>query len=250
MAQIGLIAAMDEECRPLLWRVQGVEKYRLGSFNAYQFQLAGHACVLVQSGIGLKRAGAATRALLAALHPQRLVSFGVAGAVKDGLNIGDVVSVTSTTLLEDGAAGQSARLAALSEPARLAIAGALRPRRAQIFSGKAYTTRGSQLILADTPDSDYAVLEMETSAIAQAAAEANLPLLGLRGISDNPMYPLPIDPEMVMDENYHLQAGKLLRTLIRHPEILLTANRMRRNTAIAAENTAIAVIAALSKEND
>jgi len=42
---------------------------------------------------------------LAALHPQLLVSFGVAGAVKNDLHIGDVVSVHSATLLEHGVPG-------------------------------------------------------------------------------------------------------------------------------------------------
>jgi len=52
---------------------------------------------------------------------------------------------------------------------------------------------------------EYSVLEMEISAIALIAVEYNVPLLALRGVSDNPKEPLPVDPDTVMGENYHLQ---------------------------------------------
>jgi len=237
---------MPEEVRPLLQRLQGWEKRRMGRFTAYSFQLAGQDCRLVQSGIGLQRAGEATRTLLAAWHPDRLVSFGVAGAVHDDLKIGDVVSISSAALLNQGVAGPPVRLAALSGAAWQAAAEALQPVGAQIVMGTAFTTPGSQSVAVEPPGIENPVLEMETSAIAQVAAEHAIPLLALRGISDNPRYPLPIDPATVMDENYRLQPGKLILALIRHPEIILKARRMRRNTAMAAENAAMAVIATLS----
>jgi adenosylhomocysteine nucleosidase len=246
MTRIGLIAAMPEEVRPLLQRLNGWEKVRMGRFPAYRFQLAGQDCRLVQSGIGLQCAGEAARALFAAWHPDLLVSFGVAGAVHDGLKIGDVVSINSAFLLNHGVAGPPVSLAKLSGPAWQAAAGALQPGKAQIVMGTAFTTPGSQLIPVEPPAIENPVLEMETSAIAQVAEEHAVPLVALRGISDNPSYPLPVDPNSVMDENYRLQPGKLIFVLIRHPEIILKANRMRRNTAKAAENAAIAVIAALS----
>jgi adenosylhomocysteine nucleosidase len=246
MHPIGLIAAMNQECQPLLRGVNGWEKYRTGRFTCYRFRLDDQDCVLIQSGIGLERASEATHTLVATVHPQLLVSFGVAGAVHDDLKIGDVVYIRSTILLDNGAAGPSMRLAELSGPAWQAVAAALQPGGAQIVMGTAFTTPGSQSVPGESPVIENPVLEMETFAIAQAAAEHAIPLLALRAISDNPSYPLPIDPDTVMDENYHLRPGKLILSLIRHPEIILKANRMRRNTAMAAENAAIAVIAALS----
>lgn len=246
MVPIGLIAAMTEECRPLLRRVQGWEACRLGLFKGYRFRLDGRDCLLVQSGIGLKHAGDAARALLTAASPQLLVSFGVAGAVKDGLNIGDVVSVRSASLLEQGLPGPLVRLAILSDSARGAVAEALTRRRARLVWGTALTTHGSQIVQMEPPEMENPVLEMETAAIVQAAAEYDVPLIALRGVSDNPREPLPIAPHAVMDENNHLRVGKLIGVLARHPEILFQFSRLRRNTVMAAENVAIAVIAALS----
>jgi adenosylhomocysteine nucleosidase len=244
-APIGMIAAMNEECRPLLRRVQGWEKCRVGAFPGFRFRLAGRDCLLVQSGIGQERAGAATRALVAALLPRRLISFGVAGAVQAGLQIGDVVSVRRVMLLERGIPGPVAPLAVLSGAAQAAVDEVLQAAGRRFIMGSALTTRGSQVIKSDLSAMENPVLEMETAAVARAAVENGVPLIGLRGISDNPEEPLPVDPDAVMDENYHLQAGRLLRALIRRPGIILQANRMRCNTAMAAENVARAVIAAI-----
>jgi nucleoside phosphorylase len=150
-------------------------------------------------------------------------------------------------LLDQGIAGQPVCLAEWSAPAGQAIAEALQPRRVQLVMGTALTTPGSQIIQEQQPGFENSVLEMETSAIARVAAQYAVPLLALRGISDNPQEPLPVDPATIMDENYHIQVGKLLLALIRRPSILFQGRRMQRNTAIAAENAAIAVIAALGK---
>ena len=239
---------MSEECRPLLRRVQAWEACRVGQLKGYRFRLDDRDCLLVQSGIGMRRAGEAAGALLARASPQLLVSFGVAGAVKDGLQIGDVVAVRRAILLEQGISGPIMHLATLSGPAQAAVAEALQPGGARLVWGTALTTRGSQIVQVEPPELENPVLEMETAAIAQAAAQYNVPLMALRGVSDNPRQPLPIHPDAVMDENYQLRVGKLIRILVRHPETVLQFSRMRRNTAMAAENAAMAVIAALSNQ--
>jgi adenosylhomocysteine nucleosidase len=248
MEPIGLIVAMTEECHSLLRRVQGWEKCYLGLLRGYRFRLGDRDCLLIQSGIGLKRAGDAARALIEKASPQLLISFGVAGAVEDGLNIGDVVSVRSAALLEQGIPGLPVSLATLSDPAHRAIGDVLQRRGARLVFGTALTTRGSQIVRKEPSEMENPVLEMETFAIARAAAEYGVPLMALRGVSDNPKEPLPIDPDVVMDENSRLRLGKLIGVLLRHPKITLQFSRLRRNTAVAAENAAIAVIAALNND--
>jgi hypothetical protein len=50
-----------------------------------------------------------------------------------------------------------------------------------------------------------------------------------------------------MDEDANLQAGKMLKAIVRHPRIVFQAGRLMKNTRIAADNAAIALIAALSQ---
>jgi adenosylhomocysteine nucleosidase len=251
MVSVGLIAAMPEEVRPLLRRVAGWQACRVGRFSGYRFRLGGRDCLLVRSGIGLQRAGEAARALVAEARPSLLVSFGVAGAVRDGLQIGDVVAIGSASLLDQwGRPGLVVDLARWSVPAQAAAAEtlALVGGGARLVWGTALTTPGAQAVQAEALAMENPLLEMETTAIAQAAVEYNIPLVGLRGVSDNPAQPLPIDPSAVMDEDYHLRIGRLAGILARRPGIMLQLGRLHRNTALAAENAAVAVVAALGSE--
>lgn len=247
MVPIGLIVAMPEEVRPLLRRVPGWQACRVGRFTGYRFRLGERDCLLVRSGIGLQRAGEAARALLAEARPSLLVSFGVAGAVHDGLQVGDVVAIGSASLLDGrGRPGRVVDLARWSGTAQAAAAKALAGGGARLVWGTALTTSGAQAVQEEGLAMENPLLEMETAAIAQAAAEYGVPLMGLRGVSDNPKEPLPIDPGAVLDEDGRLRVGRLIGILTRHPEIVLRLGRLRRNTALAAENAAAAVVAALS----
>jgi adenosylhomocysteine nucleosidase len=246
---IGLIAATPQESRALLQQLLIWEVNRLGAFPGFCFRLGEQDCLLVESGVGLERAGEATRALLAQ-GPEMLIAFGVAGAAQAGLEIGDVVVARHTCQLEQGAVGPMTPLADLTDEARRTVETVLQAhaaRGARLVDGVAVTTRGEQVILTRPDELQNPVLEMETYAIATAAAQAGIPLLVLRGISDNPDEPIPINPAAVLDEEYHFKIGKLLATLLRRPYILPELRRFQRNTILAAEHTALAVLAVLGE---
>ena len=248
---IGLIAAMPQESGALLRQLLIWEVSRLGPFPGFRFRLGEQDCLLVESGVGLERAGRATHALLAE-GPEMLISFGVAGAVQAGLRIGDVVVARHTCQLEQGTVSPMVGLTDLSDEARRAAAQALQANAARatpgahLADGVAVTTRGEQAILTRPVELENPVLEMETYAIATAAAQAGIPLLVLRGISDNPQEPIPFDPAEVLDGEYQVKLGKLLGALLRRPHILPELRRFRRNTTLAAENAAAAVIAVMA----
>ena len=247
METIGIIAAMPQESSALLHLIKGWERFALGPFRCQHFRLNERDCRLITSGMGLQRAAQATLAVLDTFHPQLLVSVGVAGAVYPDLAIGDVISAWNTCLLDKGVLGQFMPLAHLSEAAWQAAEQVLQPRRASLFSGIAVSTHAAQLT-RDQPDEQLTnpILEMETVGIAEVAAQQGIPLLSLRAISDGPRTPIPFDLEAMIDEQYNLQTGKLLRTILRHPKMLPQLMRMSRNTNLAAANAAIALIAVLS----
>ncbi len=115
------------------------------------------------------------------------------------------------------------------------------------YLGTAITTQGSQLVL-HVDELAFPILEMETAGILQTAQTYKIPLLVLRAISDGPLAPLPLDLTTVMDEDSRLLPGKLLVELIKHPGILRRAGPMLRNSRIAADNAARAVMIALESE--
>jgi adenosylhomocysteine nucleosidase len=244
---IGLLAAMPSESAALLRLVESSKRSQLDGFRLDRFRVAGRDCALVTSGMGIRRAGQATRALLESFRPELLLSFGIAGAARPDLEIGDVVLGEQTCRLENGLPGRVASLASLSSAAREAIGQAILPYRASLLSGTAITTRGAQVGESQVAALPNPILEMETAGIAEAAMKAGIPLLVLRSISDGPRAPLPFDLETVLDRNDNIQAGKMIRVLLRHPEIILRSRQLLRNSRIAADRAAVTVMAVLDQ---
>lgn len=238
---------MSQERDAVLRLIKGWKRTTLGPFICNRFRLLDRNCLLVTSGMGLKRAAQAARALIKAANPQLLVSVGVAGAVNADLEIGDVVAARNTCLLDKGTPGPFQPLAHLSDAAWQAAVQALQPRRARLFPGIAVTTRGSQYIQTQSGEMVNPVLEMETMGIAQIAAEYGILLLSLRAISDGPRAPIPFNLEALMDEEYSLRMGEIIKAILAHPQMLPQFVRMGRNTTRAAETAAIALIAILSQ---
>ncbi len=249
MENIGLIAAMNQESEALLRLIKGWKRVSLGQFKGFRFQSGIRNCVLIITGWGRKRAGEATRTLMAEAHPHVLISFGIAGAIKSDLEIGDVVISSKSCILEDGLLGQPRKLAELSGQTWKAVSEALLAENASLCTGTTITTHGSQVVLQNEDEFPHPVLEMETAGIAKAAAENGVPLVSIRGISDNPQAPIPIDLEAAMDEDDNLLTGKLFLMVMRDPKIIFQSSRMINNSRIAADNAALAVVAVLNENS-
>jgi adenosylhomocysteine nucleosidase len=244
---IGLIAAMRQESHALLRRVGHWQRDKIGQLPAFRFEVASYPCLLVTSGMGMKRAREATQLLVDTYAPHRVISFGIAGAVEEDLEIGDVVLPEGYYQLESGLLGERTSLATWPSPAHDAAAEALSIHGRQVYTGTAITTSGAQVDRSQLGDLPHPVLEMETAGIAQVARAHGLPLFSLRAISDGPRAPIPVDLAQVMDEQANLRVRKLLVALLRHPASVFQTRRMIRNTEIAASYAAISLLAALSK---
>jgi adenosylhomocysteine nucleosidase len=248
-APIGLIAAMPSESDALLRLVGPWQRVALESLRGYSLKISGQECVLVTSGMGIRRAHEATRRLVNLISPRLIISFGIAGAVEAVLEIGDVVLSNAFIELNQGVIGPAMPLAAWPTGAQEAAEKVLATRRAHLFTGTAITTVGSQVSADRLGGIAHPVLEMETAGIAGVTLDRGIPLLSLRAISDGPRAPIPIDLGEVMDENANLIPGKLLKAIFRNPRILVQSRRMLRNSRLAADHAAIALLAALSSTN-
>lgn len=247
MQTIGLIAATRQESNAVLRYIKHWDRFAAGSSGGKRFALAGRTCLLVTSGMGVRRAGQAARDLIEKHAARTLVSFGIAGAVETDLRIGDVIAVEIVCRLEQGIPGPRLPLAAWPEIAREAAAQALSRRGVRLLPGTAVTTGGAQVINYQPGELMHPILEMETAAIAQVAVEHGVPLFSLRAISDCPSEPIPFDLGEIMDDNANPRAGRLLKAISRHPGVILKFGRFGRNTRIAASSVAIALLAALSQ---
>ena len=247
MQTIGLIAATRQESDAVLRHIQSWDWFAAGLYSGKRFALSGQTCLLVTSGMGVRRASEAARFLVGKHAVQTLVSFGIAGAVETDLRIGDVITAEAVCRLEQGVPGPRLPLAAWPETAREAAAQALSRRGARLLPGTAVTTGGAQVINYRPGELMHPILEMETAAIAQVAVENEVPLFSLRAISDCPSEPIPFDLGEIMDDNANPRAGRLLKAIARHPRVIFQFGRFARNTRIAASNVATALMAALSQ---
>jgi nucleoside phosphorylase len=245
MDTIGLIAAMPSESRALTRRVRGGKSIRITDFRGFEFELGGHRCALVTSGMGIERANKAASGLIDTCKPSLMISFGIAGAVRENLHIGDVILAAATCSLNDVALGPARSLGSLPEHSLRAIEDTLSAQGVRFLRGTAVTTRGSAVKDEITANLINPILEMETAGILDACSEKGIPLVVLRAISDGPMAPIPFDLGQVMDANSNLSIGKLVKEVIKNPRLLLLVGRMTRNSRMAAENAAMATFAAL-----
>jgi adenosylhomocysteine nucleosidase len=243
MQPIGLIAAMTVESNALLRRVEGARWMSFGPFRGYTFEISGQSCVLVTSGMGLRRARDATHCLLELKKPGLVISFGIAGAVEPELKIGDVITPGAVCLLESEMLGPLQPLALWPEESIKAMALTLERFGVHVYPGTALTTSGTQYVRAG--DMMHPILEMETAGIAMAVEGSCTRLMSIRGISDGPCAPLPVNLGEMMDENANLRVGKLLQVVIRHPAILFQSRQFLRNSRIAADNVADALVSGL-----
>jgi adenosylhomocysteine nucleosidase len=248
METIGIIAAMPQESDALLRLVEQRDGDEHGAYRFYHFRILERVCWLLTCGMGNVRAANATRALIEAASPQLLVSVGIAGAVNADLQIGDVVNSTETCFLEkSGLAGPLQPLARLSRLAWQSAQFILKSGGADLYTGTAITTHGEQFVQRQPGQFPNPVLEMETGGIAGVAAERRIPLLSLRSISDGPRAPIPFDLGKMLDEQDNIRSGEIIKTILAHPKTIPGLVRMGRNSHKAADNAAIALMAALKQ---
>ena len=98
MKKLGIIGAMQEEIDTLIQLLENMQeqdishlKFYIGTYNNIQI-------ILVRCGVGKVNAAMCTQILIDSYNPDFVINIGVAGAVSDEVNIGDIV--LSTYLVE------------------------------------------------------------------------------------------------------------------------------------------------------
>lgn len=247
---IGLIAAMPEECAPVLRLVRPYRKAGIGRFPGWRFTVGCHEIRLIRSGMGVSHAAEATAALIAAHRPALLVSFGFGGAVNQGLATGDVVLATKLFRCE---AGTFTRLPdpdrELTEQAREALANHGGPLTFKPHRGEFITTdrieNKRELSALLGPNRENPLLEMETAAVAQVAATAQIPLIAVRAVSDSAAEELDFTFAEFTGGAMNVSIPRVLMTLARKPRILPQLLRLSTNSRMAGKNLAAGIVSLL-----
>ena len=197
---LGIIGAMDEEVAKLKEHMTDVAVTTKASMDFYHGKLNGKEVVIVRSGIGKVNAAICTQILVDDYKVSAVINTGIAGSLRNEINIGDIV--LSTDALEHDMeatafgypVGQIPRMDTLSFVADEKLRGIAKTAcekvipEVSVFEGRVVS--GDQFI-SDKSKKKWLIqtfagfcTEMEGAAIAQAAWLNKIPFVIIRAISD------------------------------------------------------------------
>ena len=197
---LGIIGAMDVEVAEVKKTMEHVTVETIANMEFYRGVLKGKEAVVVRSGIGKVNAAICTQILADHYRVSGVINTGIAGSLKNEINIGDIVLSTDAVQHDMDATGfgypvgQIPQMKEFSFPAdetlrKLAYdcCKKVNP-EIGVFIGRVVS--GDQFI-SDRVKKDWisktfggACTEMEGAAIAQAAYLNHIPFLIIRAISD------------------------------------------------------------------
>lgn len=197
---IGIIGAMDEEVSKLKDCLESVKVTTTASMNFYEGRLNGKEVVIVRSGIGKVNAGICAQILVSIFNVTSIINTGIAGSLKNEINIGDIV-LSSDALQHDVDAVSfgyevgviprmktsnfiaSVKLIDLAKKSCEKVLPNINIFCGRVLSGDQFISDKKKKDWLSNTFSGYCT-EMEGAAIAQTAYLNDIPFLIIRAISD------------------------------------------------------------------
>ncbi len=242
---IGLIAAMPEEIKPLLKLIGPYQKERTGSFNLYRFSVGTVEACLIESGLGPAKAEFAVQMLLTVANPSVIINFGFAGAITSGPAVGDLIMANRIFRQNSVLSEQFGLDNDLADRLAMVLSKECGAEPFQVHRGACISSgviEDKGQLAGILPESiTNPVLDMETAAVFQAAAKAGIPVISLRGISDDAEENLGFSLEEFTDEELNIKVGWVLLTVLRKPWLIPQLVRLAGNSRRAGRNLAIGI---------
>ncbi|MCI8667994.1 MAG: 5'-methylthioadenosine/adenosylhomocysteine nucleosidase [Lachnospiraceae bacterium] len=198
--KIGIIGAMDEEVSKLKECLEHLQVTTVAGMDFYEGNMSGINVVIVRSGIGKVNAAICTQILADRFGVTAIINTGIAGSLKNEINIGDIVLSSDAIQHDMDAAAfgyepgviprmETSDFQASQELITIAENSCKQVLKdISVFCGRVLS--GDQFI-SDKQKKDWLAenfagycTEMEGAAIAHAAYLNKIPFLIIRAISD------------------------------------------------------------------
>ncbi len=185
---IGLMGALEQELRSITDSMVVSETRQHIKRTFYRGSIAGHEVVVVHSGVGKVRAATCCQFLIDHFGVDRVILIGVAGALKPGLSVGDII-VSDRTMEWDFRSVNEGMCWYQADPSLIALAvGAAERLGRRLLVGSVLT--GDRPVyklnhkheLFQTFNGDC--VEMEGAAVGLVCSMNNIPFILVRVISD------------------------------------------------------------------
>jgi adenosylhomocysteine nucleosidase len=228
-ADIGIASALPIELADFLGRCARVNKYNSGGFVFRGGKYDSIRIATVESGMGYARARRAATEMVKSHSPDWLLSCGFAGALREGMKIGNIVMVNS--IVDQHGQQIDFDLNVTSNEAGGLYVGRLLTADEMVRTVDEKRTLGEK--------HDAMAVDMETLAVAQVAAEQKINFMAIRVISDDMSEDLPPEILSVLGDTGAVRVGAALSSLVKRPSSFKDMMHLRENAHRAAKNLAV-----------
>jgi len=235
---IAILGAVTEEIAGIKREINISDRVRLDKSEAWFGKYQGRNIVLVRTGVGRKRAQNATQQVIDKFNPEVIISMGYAGALTEGLNVGDMF--VASTILSPESDSNSFEM---DDPKNLKWLELAKktppPENVKLKIGRLITVD----MVVHTPKAKKELgsrfraeaVEMETLEIALLTRVNKIAFISIRGISDAVNHEL-IDCSSFLGSDGELSKLRAGWYVLTHPKSLKNAFSLRSNTQIATQN--------------
>ncbi|MDD3174202.1 MAG: 5'-methylthioadenosine/adenosylhomocysteine nucleosidase [Herbinix sp.] len=227
MNKIGIIGAMDEEVNILKGRMQEVTIKTIASMEFCEGKLNGKEVVVVRCGIGKVNAAVCTQILADIYQVDAVINTGVAGSLRNEIDIADIVISIDTLQHDMDATGfgyehgviprmdnsiflADLQLVTLAKEVCAEVIPTVGVHTGRIVSGDQFISDSGKKEWLVEKFGGYCT-EMEGAAIAQTAYLNQIPFLIIRAISDKADH----SAEMTYSEFEEIAIGNTVKLLDR-----------------------------------
>jgi len=243
---IAVLCAIRQEISPLVACMNVSKKYSIDEIPFYQGDLNGRSLTLVQGGIGRENAIKAASCLLESTSVDLLISAGVAGGIRHGLKVGDLVMAervgyTRQDDFDEEELQLDSDFVCKEEIVRLARQYSNDP-ESKLHFGNLLTvdkviSRASTKRRIGEQNSFLAV-EMESAAVAQVACEKGVDFAAIRSISDDIDDDLQLDYDNLISDDGKVKVTSIALSVLKNPKKLALLSRLNKQTKTAAKSLA------------
>lgn len=230
MKRVLVLAPMTSELKPLLRRTSARPNDRDG-VRYYEARVGDTDVVMLQVGVGPSVARANTEKAITHVRPDHVFVSGIAGGLAPEAAVGNVVIPASVLDLATGQTFQPTIPEGLSASGTVGVADHLIT---------------DQKRLDDLTEQGITALEMESSGVALACDEANVPWTTIRVIGDRPDEGLTDDAVMsFLRADGTTDTIGAIRYLLTHPRRVPGLIRLGQDSAKAASKAARVTLGAI-----
>lgn len=226
---VGIVCALHLEVAPLIDKLNPIRTQTGNGLKYYECHWGSLRVVIVEGGVGYKRAKVATHALIDAIQPSWILSVGLSGALVEEVKLSDVV-LANALILQNGLHEIRQRFEYPGQPEHGLHVGKL------CTSDHIVHTCEEKRELHERTEA--IAVDMESHSVATVCKERDIQFMAIRAISDDLSADLPKEVLAIFGPKGTIRTGALVGTILKRPSSVKDLWKIRENAVKAAENLA------------